>query len=90
MNPRRMAKTHSKMSKTATRTNGEAGPSESKTGPPTMLYIKAATSMKKVSSIVIAPRTSLGKFFMKSDSSAMTYTIENTIMSETREYATTL
>ena len=66
-------------SKTETSRNGEAGPSESKTGPPTTLYPSAARSMKNVSNIVMAPRTSRGKFFMKRDSREMTWKIEKTI-----------
>ena len=78
-----MAKIHTAMSKTATRMNGEAGPSESNIGPPTTLYPKAARSMKNVRSIVMAPRTSFGKFFIKRDSRATTCRVEKTIKSAT-------
>ena len=79
-----MAKMHTAKSKAATRMNGEDGPSESKTGPPTTLYPKAAMSMKNVRSIVMAPRTSLGRFFMKRDSRETTCRMEKTIRRATR------
>ena len=79
-----MAKIQTPKSKAATRMNGEDGPSESKTGPPTTLYPKAAISMKNVKSIVMAPRTSRGRFFMKRDSSETTCRMEKTISRATR------
>lgn len=42
--------------------------------------------MKNVSIIDIAPLTSLGKFFYKSDSRETTWMIENTTNIETRAY----
>jgi len=46
--------------------------------------------MKNVSKIVIAPRASLGKFFMKSDSREMTSTVDDMSSREEHAYATGL
>lgn len=79
-----MAKIHRTMSKTVTSKNGEAGPRESYIGPPTELKLRAHIPMKNVSKIDMAPRTSLGKFFCKRDSSAITCMMEKRIINETR------
>ena len=59
-----------------TRTKGDEGPIESNTGPPMPLKSSAPRPMKNVRRIVMAPRTSLGKFFMKSDSMLTTIIVE--------------
>ena len=72
------------MSKTLTRTKGEAGPIESNIGPPTPLNSNAERPRKKVSRIVMAPLTSPGKFFINSDSRPITSTVEVASMRELR------
>ena len=71
-----MVSAHRDISKTDTRRNGEVGPKLSKIGPPITLKSRAPRPRKKVNKTVIAPLTSLGRFFINSDSKPMTIAVD--------------